>query len=617
MQITRKPRPRFCSALAAFVSLACAATSTQAGLGPTNILLVVNQNDAGSKAIANDYIALRKLSPNNVLYLDWKLGDRTVTISQFRNEILGPIQRFLAKRKLTEQIDCIVYSSGLPYGVDFAADIPAELRDSPVFQFQFKFPTASVTGLTYLQEDVLTSDPTKYTAFNANRYMRLRETSARLYFQLPTDAKGQLAQTVGHQQFTAKHIDPTSIGSHGFRARYGWGSVGELQSDGGRKYVLSVMLGVTNGTASTITEIRNYLRTSQKADGQYPKGTIYFMKERSKDQGIRSKVREPGYAMALEKLHELQIEAEVLSGALPDNKRDVQGLMTGIDQFDWKRSGSTILPGAICDNLTSFGALFDQGTAQTPCTEFLRFGAAGTMGTVYEPYSVQNKFPHAMIQVHYARGCTLAEAFYQSLYMPYQSLVLGDPLCRPWANIPKVSVEGVTERATLKGTVKIKPSAELPRGGQCTQFELFMDGDRFATCPAGGTLELDTTTRSDGYHELRIVGIEQRPIESQGETILNVQFDNSGRTMEFTAAIPAPGKPVAVSAKCAGAEGIAVYHNGRTVATIQGESGAADIDPRILGDGLISLTAIAWREGKAYCLAAPAKLMIRTSGGQR
>ena len=42
-----------------------------------------------------------------------------------------------------------------------------------------------------------------------------------------------------------------------------------------------------------------------------------------------------------------------------------------------------------------------------------------------------------MIQVHYARGCSLAEAFYQSVYAPYQLMIVGDPLCRPWANIPR------------------------------------------------------------------------------------------------------------------------------------------------------------------------------------
>ena len=56
-----------------------------------------------------------------------------------------------------------------------------------------------------------------------------------------------------------------------------------------------------------------------------------------------------------------------------------------------------------------------------------------------EPYSIQAKFPHPGIHVHYCRGASLAEAFYQSVNAPYQLLVVGDPLCQPWATIPQVA----------------------------------------------------------------------------------------------------------------------------------------------------------------------------------
>ena len=44
---------------------------------------------------------------------------------------------------------------------------------------------------------------------------------------------------------------------------------------------------------------------------------------------------------------------------------------------DFKASGSTILPGAICDNFTSFGGQMGSGSGQTLLSEFLRYGAAG------------------------------------------------------------------------------------------------------------------------------------------------------------------------------------------------------------------------------------------------
>ena len=43
---------------------------------------------------------------------------------------------------------------------------------------------------------------------------------------------------------------------------------------------------------------------------------------------------------------------------------------------------------------------------------------------------------------------------------PYQLIVVGDPLCRPWASIPNVTVEGAASGATLKGTAILRPSGD-------------------------------------------------------------------------------------------------------------------------------------------------------------
>src|SRR5262249_54432683 len=158
--------------------------------------------------------------------------------------------------------------------------------------------------------------------------------------------------------------------------------------------------------------------------------------------------------------------------------------------FNWGTSGSSIRPGAICEHFTSFGGDFDPQASQTPMSAFITNGAAGTSGTVNEPFAFQNKFPHAMIQVHYARGSSLAEAFYQSVYAPYQLLVVGDPLCRPWANIPQVQVDGVSAGDTLKGTVTLHPSATLPHGGTVDRFEFYLDGLRIAVGNADAAFEL-------------------------------------------------------------------------------------------------------------------------------
>src|SRR4029078_1055355 len=100
-----------------------------------------------------------------------------------------------------------------------------------------------------------------------------------------------------------------------------------------------------------------------------------------------------------------------------------------------------------------------------------------------------------------------AEAFYQSVYAPYQLIVVGDPLCQPWANIPRLTVEGAKAGDVLKDQVSLRATATLPRGGTVDLFELYVDGERAASESAGEALELDTRGFPDGDHELRVVGI--------------------------------------------------------------------------------------------------------------
>ncbi len=173
-------------------------------------------------------------------------------------------------------------------------------------------------------------------------------------------------------------------------------------------------------------DIIRYLQRSATADGTFPTGTVYFMDD-TRNVEIRTMTHKPGFHLAVELLRRLGVKAEIAPGVLPQNRPDVQGLMTGYADFNWPPSGSTIRPGAICDNFTSFGAVFDPNAGQTPLSVFLQYGAAGTSGTVAEPYAYQNKFPYPMVQVHYARGCSMVEAFYQAVYSPFQLLVVGDP----------------------------------------------------------------------------------------------------------------------------------------------------------------------------------------------
>lgn len=546
-------------AVVAMVAALAWSMPARAGGGPENAFLVVNATSPGSLAVANAYAALRGIPPINVLMLPWQGSREAVTISTFRTEILRPILQAIDSRKLSPQIDCVVYSTDFPWRIDFAEELPRELAGRD------KFPSGSLTGMTMLYAAVQAGSP-EYLDPASNRFWR------------PVGPDGVPAATVG------------------FRGWYGWGPLGELIEAGGSRYLLSAVLGVTDGRGNTVPEILRYLRSAAAADGTRPPGTIYFVTNADVRTTTRSAVF-PGVVAALEKLG---VKAAVVKGTLPSGKRDVAGLMTGAADLDWPGSGCSVVPGAICENLTSFGGIFTPSAGQTPLSVFLRAGAAGSSGTVIEPFALQAKFPHASIQVHYARGACLVEAFYQSVRSPYQLLVVGDPLCRPWASIPVVEAviapdaKPVEPHATLTGTVELEPRATVPGGGSADRFELFVDGMRLAQGGLGERLTVDTAQLADGYHELRLVAIESSPVESQGRWIMPVSFANNGRTLSLDVQ-PRRVKPsgtVRVSVSGAGLESVVIFAMGRVLGRTRESTSSVEVPAELLGRGSVTIQAI-------------------------
>jgi hypothetical protein len=529
----------------------------RAGGGPENLFLVVNSHSQNSLTVANHYIGMRWIPPGNVGYLEWDGSLDATDIETFRRKILSPALQSISDRGLSNQIDYLVYSSDFPTRIDFADDLPAGDRG-------IQFLSASITSLTYLYQLTLNRLP-QYTGMTANHYMRL-----------PDPKPG---------------VTPT----HAFRSWYGWGPSGELLESGGNRYLLSTMLAVTSGRGNTVPEALAYLRRSVEADGSAPKGTIYYLE----NSDVRSTKRAPQFDAAVADLKRLGIAAEVLDGVVPLRKKDVAGAMLGSATVPWQDSRSKILPGAIVENLTSFGGVFAKDAGQTPLTDFLRYGAAGSSGTVVEPYAVPNKFPAPAIHVHYGRGCSLAEAFYQSVWGPYQLLIVGDPLCRPWATIPAVTVSGVERGATVKGQIELQPTAQLPAGHQADHFELFVNGMRIDRCNAGGKLKLDTIQMADGYSELRVVAVEAGPIETQGETVLPIVVANQGRTIEASASAAKvlSGAPLSITVKAPTMAAVAIYQQSQLVGAIAGDSGELSIDTAKLGDGTVVFRAVGRSSG--------------------
>jgi len=564
-----------------------------AGGGPENVFLVVNPNSQASLTVANHYQALRQIPAENVFYLPWNPKEQITDIDRFREQILIPVLAEIANRGMTEQIDCVVYSADFPWGIDLEKDIQRFVEQHPELLPPPKHsassgnsqdqedslrrrwprpltPRGSINGLTYLYPGVLARRPDYYMSLRANQYTR---------------------RAIPEQK---------DVPTLGFSSQYQFGPHGEIVAKGER-YLLSMVLGVVadeDTRGNTLQEVLEYLSRSAAADGSLPKGTFYFVQ----NGDIRSRTRDAAFPEVVESLRALGVRAEIVHGTMPQKKSDCQGVMMGTAQFDWATSGSTILPGAICDHLTSLGGVMTQSGGQTPLTEFLRHGAAAASGTVTEPFAIAEKFPMPTVHLHYARGCTVAESFYQSVYGPYQLLIVGDPLCRPWANIPRVRWEESLDWESIRGIVRLRPVAEFPRrglpepfgGGVADHFEWFLDGESLGQSTPGEAFSFDTTRWDDGYHELRVVAVEKGLIASRGSLIVELASDNFGGQISVKLQTPHVrlGEPVCLHVESPGALAVVVRQNGRLLARSVGEKADFEIDSRRLGAGPVRLQAI-------------------------
>ncbi len=553
--------------LLAFVpaALVALASRARAGGGPETTVVVVNARDPGSVRVAGAYVRLRDIPPTHVLYLDDVPSDPVVDVERFRAQILAPLEQWLASEGIEDDTEVVAYSTGFPYAVDFDADAKAkDLKLGPPIS-----PHASLTGLTFLYRYVLASDPRSYLDLQANHYFR-------------RDGRDEVPA------------------SRAFSAASAWDASGDPVVDRASpdRYRLAVMLGWTGDHGNTEDEVISCLERAKASDFTNPRGTVYLLE----NPDIRATTRMPLFEAVVKALRGLGHRAEILKkgedgqdGVLPRGKADAIGVVAGIAGFTWQKGDPDLLPGAIAEHLTSFGAHFGT-SSQTKCTEFVRHGAAGTSGTVAEPYAIPNKFPCAWMHLHYARGCSLAEAFYEGVWGPYQLLVLGDPLARPFARPTAVRIGEPRGDAPVQGRVEVRAETTPPEHARIARLELWVDGVRVATAEPPGPLAWDTTTGADGAHDVRVVAVESGPIatRSYARALVGVQNGASRLEAEAPSGPVEIGRPLVLSGTAREVRELSVRRGSQVVATaaVSGPRWRVEVPTAALGLGRSTLLVL-------------------------
>ncbi|QDS96989.1 hypothetical protein [Adhaeretor mobilis] len=540
-----------------------------AGGGPEGVFLVVNSKSNDSITVANHYISLRDIPANNVFYLPWNPRSKITSPKRFRTEILQPIIEEINARHLGGQIDQIVYSVHFPFAVDYRAELKAK---------EIKTPSSlrawtSLTGATYLYQFTL-GEHIELFGLNTNFYCPPLETSLKR--------------------------------SRAFNGQSHWKQGGISDPKEGMQYLLSTALGVTYGDGNTVDEIVSYLKRAKQSDYTRPQASVCYMT----NGDIRSRVRSRTFESAVAELRKLGVEASIIKGKVPSGKQNVIGLTLGTPKPILTGSVG-LAPGALVDNLTSFGGAFHLSTkkrGQTLLTHYLRNGAAGASGTVIEPTANPNKFPNAALHVHYARGCSLAESFYQSISGPFQLIVVGDPLCQPWAKPKTLAMKEKLPRV-VSGKVRLLPEvipASLDARNSAKEngtgsnaganpmlgYEIYLDGDRLGAIPPGEEFDWDTTQAADGYHRLVVVGVEKSDVLTQSRWSKDLLVSNAREAIE----LHLPGgdqyrseEELELKIESTLQEVAIVTHNGQELGRLPNGTGRLRVPAEKLGKGPVTL----------------------------
>jgi uncharacterized protein (TIGR03790 family) len=384
-----------------------------AGGSGLNVVVVVNQNSTNSLQLGNYYCEQRQVPPQNVLRVNWVGSNTNWTQAEFESVILNPLLGMLSARQLTNQVDYIVLSMDLPYRV-INSGVPV------------------LSGINSTTSALFYGFKSDFSIPSFNPAS----------CNLPAATTSAYAASEGIFRLTP----PTSPISNSFL--------------------------VTMITSTSLPLAKQIIDQGVASDGSFPTQTVFLAHSDDLFRNIR-------YWHFDDAIFNARIRGNYLIQRTnlndPVNLGLILGYQTGSRTFTV--SGTLFAPGAMADNLTSFGGYIFELTDQTSLLAFLDAGAMASYGTVVEPCARVQKFPSPHNYFYQARGFSAAECYYLSVTNPYQGLLVGEPLAAPFAQPPGGTWSNLPANSVLSGTTNLAlqfTASDLRHPVQ--QADLFIDG---------------------------------------------------------------------------------------------------------------------------------------------
>ena len=473
-------------ACATLAALAALAPSARAGGGPMNVLVLYSADDVASTGVASYYADARSLPPGHLCGLKGLSPTlTTIDAATYKTLIQKPLDDCLAALPLPDEIDTLVLARGLPYSVTlpaYAASLEA------VLQIHHTTKTADGTEVGGAGQPGNTQAQVPNPVFFSGATGPMDYAFHNMY-------EGWYGTT---SSIVRAKKQPVAFHRAGQKTFSGYDFTRSL-------FIVSALDGFDYTDAKALVD------RAVASEGTFPKAEILCMHAEDEARGARDP--------------ECEFATRMLTGAGFNGKfvdpfdgklqgHTVAAYFTGSsDSVRGAIAGNTFVPGAITDNLTSYGAAISNffcnadgtqcpaGEAQTSIARFVRAGATGAHGTVNEP--LNNTFPNAGTMLHYTFGYSMGESYlYNQRFLYWQNIHLGDPLATPYGERPKVVIDGGT--GTHEKGKPITVHATHPAG--VVQIDLYKAGARVAQAMSD-TLSYDVTENVGDALDLLAVAV--------------------------------------------------------------------------------------------------------------
>lgn len=551
------------------------------GGGAERTAVIIDPNDADSVAIGNHYVDVRRVPSANVIYLDLDAADYL----EFASSQIPAFLAVLEDRGISGQIDFVTVASSRVYRYPAMGFVTETASTCPVPVDHISLTAALATARFSAQ--ILAGDSAALPPF------------------------GLTSETENGYFGDNDNVEP-------FRGASGWLDGDPTGGPDARRFFVASMLGYTGPGGNSVDEILAMIDRSEAADGTLPAGSFYYMMT---NDIARTAPRSPYFDAATNSLDSLGGDGIVANGLVPPMGADVLGVMTGTNAWSLQPGDINVVPGAFCEHLTSFGGFFDNAQ-QTKISEWVRIGASGSFGTVEEPCALAGKFPHPRMHVYYFQGLSLGEAVYRSLeFIPFQGLVYGDPLTRPFTSLPDVTLPNPPPQPA-SGVVSLLPAVTTMRATDTVdRVEAYIDGVLTAMADVDLPIFIDTSVLPDGVHRVHLVAVLKDNSEARSSWRGFLATQNKFRSVTLDVTPTAGDMTRSFLAKAFASGGsanvreIRILQNQRVVASIDGSFGSAPVAGFVLGEGSSNLIAEALFDDGEIALSGEVAVYVDPSRG--